>query len=238
MRGTFLVTQNDRELVLKTGDATVISCAQTGSYLQPDTGRLICVRLPRAALTPFLPNPEERAGELIPGSLEPLRLLKAYAGTLVADDDLAVSPAVSRAVVNHLCDLVALALGSKGDGAAQAGARGLRAARMQAAKAFIDSRLGSPELSIQAAANHLAVTTRYVRKLFEAEGRSFSGYVMDQRLTRAHAMLAGVRYAGAPISGIAYEVGFSDLSYFNRAFRRRFGMTPSEVRIDRKAAAS
>jgi len=32
------------------------------------------------------------------------------------------------------------------------------------------------------------------------------------------------------VPDIAYDVGFGDLSYFNRSFRRRFGRTPSEVR--------
>jgi AraC-like DNA-binding protein len=32
------------------------------------------------------------------------------------------------------------------------------------------------------------------------------------------------------ISAIAYEAGFADLSHFNRAFRRRYGETPSDVR--------
>ena len=237
LRGTFLITQSNRELALNTGDATVISCARVGSYLQPESGRLMCVRLPRSALTPFLAEPDERAAELIPSDVEPLRLLKAYAASLVADDDLVVSPAVSRAVVNHLCDLVALALGSNGDAAALAGARGLRAARLNAAKAFIDRQLGSPELSVETVANHLSVTARYVRKLFEAEGINVSGYVMEQRLNRAHAMLTGLRYARAPVSSLAYEVGFGDLSYFNRAFRRRYGMTPTEARLDRAACA-
>jgi AraC-like DNA-binding protein len=32
------------------------------------------------------------------------------------------------------------------------------------------------------------------------------------------------------ISEIAYQVGFNDLSYFNRTFRRRFGPSPGAMR--------
>jgi AraC-like DNA-binding protein len=32
------------------------------------------------------------------------------------------------------------------------------------------------------------------------------------------------------ISDIAFDCGFNDLSYFNRCFRRRFGLTPSAAR--------
>jgi AraC-like DNA-binding protein len=32
------------------------------------------------------------------------------------------------------------------------------------------------------------------------------------------------------ISEIAFDCGFNDLSYFNRCFRRRFGLTPSAAR--------
>jgi len=35
---------------------------------------------------------------------------------------------------------------------------------------------------------------------------------------------------GQSISSIAYDVGFGDLSYFNRAFRRRYDATPSDIR--------
>jgi AraC-like DNA-binding protein len=36
--------------------------------------------------------------------------------------------------------------------------------------------------------------------------------------------------AALTISSIAFESGFGDLSYFNRAFRRQYGAAPSEIR--------
>jgi AraC-like DNA-binding protein len=44
-------------------------------------------------------------------------------------------------------------------------------------------------------------------------------------------MLTDLRYGSWPISAIAYEAGFGDLSHFNRSFRRRYGVPPSEVSI-------
>jgi AraC-like DNA-binding protein len=43
-------------------------------------------------------------------------------------------------------------------------------------------------------------------------------------------MLSDLRLASRSISSVAFEVGFGDLSYFNRAFRRCYGATPSEVK--------
>ena len=47
-------------------------------------------------------------------------------------------------------------------------------------------------------------------------------------LGRAADLLA--RVSERRISDIAFDCGFNDLSYFNRAFRKRFGATPSELR--------
>jgi AraC-like DNA-binding protein len=45
-------------------------------------------------------------------------------------------------------------------------------------------------------------------------------------------MLSSPGFAAEPISSIAYDVGFSDLSYFNRAFRRRYDRTPRDLRAE------
>jgi len=40
-------------------------------------------------------------------------------------------------------------------------------------------------------------------------------------------MLSEPQFSERPVSAIAYDVGFGDLSYFNRCFRRAYGVTPS-----------
>jgi len=62
------------------------------------------------------------------------------------------------------------------------------------------------------------------------EGSSFSEFVLGERLARLHRVLSDPRMSARLIGAIAMETGFGDLSYFNRAFRRRYGASPSDVR--------
>jgi AraC-like DNA-binding protein len=74
------------------------------------------------------------------------------------------------------------------------------------------------------------VSPRYLQLLFESGGGTFSEYVVEQRLARACRMLTETKFADWTIGAIAFEAGFSNLSYFNRTFRRLYGETPSDVR--------
>jgi AraC-like DNA-binding protein len=53
--------------------------------------------------------------------------------------------------------------------------------------------------------------------------------VLAQRLARAHRTLLDPRRESEKISVVAYDCGFGDVSYFNRAFRRHFGAAPSDI---------
>jgi AraC-like DNA-binding protein len=74
------------------------------------------------------------------------------------------------------------------------------------------------------------ITPRYVHKLFEVEGISFSQFVLEARLARAYHMLTDSQHAGMTISAVAFLAGFGDLSHFNHSFRRRYGSSPSGIR--------
>ena len=126
--------------------------------------------------------------------------------------------------------LVALSLGATGDAADVAHRRGVRAARLQAIQADIEAHLLDPDLStIWIAARH-GISARYLRALFADRQMTFADFVTDRRLLVVWRRLVNPNTLCDAISTIAYECGFNDLSWFNRAFRRRFGMTPSEVR--------
>lgn len=230
LSGPLVLTSGGQELTLRPGEATLLCCAELGTYVRPDMGMLSCIRLPRSTLNPFVAGLEDRIFRLIPRDAGPLMLLGTYLTALTDPADIDMAPAVSRTVSNHVTDLIALTLGATRDAANAALGGGMRAARLAAAKAYIQDRIGPHGLSIDDVAGHMGVSSRYVRKLFEADGDSFSKYVLEQRLIRVRGMLTNARFDHRPISSLAYDVGFGDLSYFNKVFRASFGGTPSDLR--------
>ena len=62
--------------------------------------------------------------------------------------------------------------------------------------------------------------------LFEA-GAGFTTRLTELRLRKAADLLA---HRDGRISDVAFAYGFNDLPYFNRCFRRRFGLTPTAAR--------
>jgi len=158
-----------------------------------------------------------------------LRLLVGYLDVLHDNWELS-TPELRRTVATHIHDLCALAIGATRDAAEIARGRGLRVARLRAIKADIRRNLRDGDVSVTALAGRHHVTPRYIQRLFESDGTTLSRFVLEQRLAQVHCMLADSRHADRKIAALAYDVGFGDLSTFNWEFRRRFGVTPSDVR--------
>jgi AraC-like DNA-binding protein len=101
--------------------------------------------------------------------------------------------------------------------------------RLRAIMTDICAHLGDDELSVVEVAQRQRVTPRYVHKLFENEGLTFSSLCWADA-SRAHRMLSDPQLADRTIGFVAFDVGFDDLSYFNRTCRRRYGAAPTEIR--------
>jgi AraC-like DNA-binding protein len=160
---------------------------------------------------------------------EKFGLLASYLRLLMQQPDLAASELCWLAA-NHIQDLVAVTIGATQDASEVAAGRGVRAARLRAIKADIESNLASGDVGSDALAGRHRVSPRYIRKLFEGEGTSLSQFVLGRRLALVCRKLSDPRLAHRTIGAIAFDAGFGDLSTFNHSFRRQFGMTPSEAR--------
>lgn len=111
-----------------------------------------------------------------------------------------------------------------------------RVARMNVIRAYIQTRIGDPALCLDDVAAHAQISTSYVRKLFAAEGARFSAYVLKTRLEMVARALTDPATRSDPVSAVASACGFNDVSYFNRAFRKRYGCTPSDWRSRHRGA--
>jgi AraC-like DNA-binding protein len=218
-----------KEITVGAGPAVLMSCADKASVENALPIQHVTLKVPRAALKPRIVGLEDTFMRPVPAESDALRLLKSYLETLRTDGP-AASIELQHTIVLHICDLITLALGATRDGTELARDRGLRATRLDAMKKYALSRLGDPSLSVNDVARSQGVSPRYVQKLFESEGKTFSSFLLQARLSLAHRRLSDPTWAPLLISAIAADCGFGDLSYFNQSFRRRYGETPSDVR--------
>lgn len=213
--------------VVSAGHALLASSADAATFTGHTPTRLTNIRLKRELLGTHVVDPEGAIGLPIPGNQYALRLLLGYAEVL-GDNEVAMDAQACRVVSANIYDLVALAIGGTRDVRAHAG--GVAAARLHAIKTDAQRSLGQQGLSITDLARRHGISASYVRRLFATEGTSFTEYLLVQRLSRARQLLGDPRQAHRTIASIAFDLGFGDLSYFNRCFRRRYGMTPSDAR--------
>lgn len=91
------------------------------------------------------------------------------------------------------------------------------------------------KITIEEMAAEVGLSQSHFMKYFKnTMGTSFIEYLNEYRLTMASRLLIS---SDASILVIAEEVGYENLSYFNRTFKKRFGQTPREHRKRHRLAA-
>lgn len=211
------------------GEMMLVSDGVRSQCFLPDTIVKV-LSLSRRKLRELAPRIELEAFHHAPAVAPGLALLAGYADLLrAAPPQHAGEQGLAS---SHLYDLVALLLDGLVQGGAARALSGIRAARLELARKDIRAHLTDPEFDIAEAARRQGVSPRYIQQLFAGDGTSFSDVLREGRLDLAYRLLGDATRTDRGISEIAFDAGFSDLSTFNRAFRRRFGLTPSDVRAE------
>ncbi len=219
------VIHRGREFTMRSGSMVLLKLDEP--FFAADGAshkRFTNVHLPVDTLRAMVAGVDGLVGsELEPGGS--LSLAMDYSDLLLRHPTTADE--AGMAIAGHLLDLAAIGLGACRDIAASARHGGLRAVRLKAVLSILEVRFHEPDFSAQKLAATAGLSERYVNELLFEAGASFTTRLTELRLRKAADLLA---HREGRISDIAFACGFNDLSYFNRCFRRRFGLTPTAAR--------
>src|SRR3546814_632781 len=223
------VDQGGREHILASGDSIFVRGGEVSTIGCRSRSRFTNIAVALDDLRAFYSGADDLAMRVVSRQSDLLGLLHAYVDMLRLRAE-AIAGAAGPLAAGHIRDLIAAIAATDIDGPSLPEQPGVKAARLQAIKTEIARCLCDPQLDVEGVARRCGISARYVRRLFQDGGSSFSAHVLGERLDRAHRLLLHPGRASGTIAAVAYGCGFGDLSYFNRTFRRRFGMTPSDLR--------
>ena len=223
------VTQGGRSAGLQKSHMCLMNMSIEGAVCVNDNHRFTATRIPRGGLLGMCPQAENRLYQPIDENQHIRELIMQYSA-LSANAAESLDAVGQHAMAGHMIDLIALLLRTGQDETRLATERGYFAARLQSVQHHVLDRLGDSGLTVGSIAQSCGLSSKQVQRLFERAGMTFTEFVLEQRLQLARRMLASPGNRREKIGTIAYVAGFGDLSYFNRAFRARFDMTPSEWR--------
>jgi AraC-like DNA-binding protein len=156
------------------------------------------------------------------------RIAAEFCATL-AEESAEVDERSREQLGEQFMDILALALSDE-PGHQPADENSVRRARLRSVKAYIESNLGDPALSLVMIAKQNGISLRYLHQLFRLTDMSASEWLRLRRLQRCRDLLASPRNANLSITQIAYSMGFSSSSHFSNLFRAQFNVRPSDVR--------
>jgi AraC-like DNA-binding protein len=109
----------------------------------------------------------------------------------------------------------------------KSGRFGLMDRRIKRVRTLLDEQYRNPP-SVHELAVMVGLSSSRLAHLFRDEvGKSVRSYIVERRLTSAAWLIV---QTDERISQIAYGVGFNDISNFNHAFKKKYGMSPGKYR--------
>ncbi|MGC3945437.1 MAG: two-component regulator propeller domain-containing protein [Chryseolinea sp.] len=101
---------------------------------------------------------------------------------------------------------------------------------LERVKNIVLERLSDPQLGVESLSDDIGLSrSQLFRKISALTGLSVVELIRKIRLQRAAQLL---EKNWGPVTQVAYEVGFSNPSYFTKCFREEFGRLPSEYGVE------
>jgi len=228
LSGSLACEQNGRSRKASPGEIIIIDSAQPCYVETGPPYDAFSVSVPKVALR-GIKNLEDRlANTLVRRGPSTAPLLDCLA--LLAAELTSAPHNQLRTLYEASCTLLPLAAGCFDKANREKASAPHNTALLRLIREFVSQNLSDPALSPQLVAKHFGISIRYVHKLFASIGTTFTMYVTARRLEDLSSDLLSPGRSRRSVAELAHHWGFCDLSVFNRAFRRRFGCSPTEYR--------
>lgn len=229
VRGRFAFSER-RHGTIDVGDATMMRTDIPAELGSNEACTFLSIVFDPSSLSKGV-DADRLTSRLWPRDVPGLKLLRSYLKTLKSAK---IVPGSELADVarRHVLDLIRLAAHEQTQSPTSdfLASSTIAAARLRIAQEDARAMFRDPGLTEGAVAARQGISSRQLQRIFESAGSTFTGYVQDLRLEAALAALVDPASDGKSVTQIAFASGFSDISNFNRQFRRRFGMTPTAAR--------
>ena len=223
-RGAGVFVQDGREAVLNPGDMTIYSTDLPYTLHFDSEVRLSVLMFPKDMLR-FPPQVVQSVtGTRISGASGIGAVVRSYISALAAHVHELDRPA-ERRLLQSAVGLVGELLEPLGDATVDRYGK-LR----RAATDYIEEHLGDPELGPAQVAQAHFVSLRQLYCAFEGTGTNVAGLIRSRRLERCFEELSDPRFVDLTAASIGLTHGFADAAHFSRAFKARYGVSPSSLR--------
>jgi AraC family transcriptional activator of tynA and feaB len=222
-KGVETVRESSREITLTPGSIAIWDGLEPTDIEIVEPFRKRTLLFPRNRVRAVCP----RLGELGPlPSLDhsgPARLLVRYMNALAAE-----LPLLGAAAATSAANVALELLRSVVEPELPSSRTAERAALRTEIRRHVRNHLQDSDLGPTTIARAYAMSVRALHALFEDGEESVAVIVRNERLQRC---LEDLQHADAgSVTEIAFRWGFCETAHFSRVFKRRFGVTPSEVR--------
>ncbi|MDN4546352.1 transcriptional regulator FeaR [Pseudomonas sp. C32] len=219
--GRAMVAQGENQVVLSSGDITLINADQPCDLTYREYSRQLSLILPQTLVEQGLRFSQVRCGEKISAN-SPMAVLSHRLIMSVTRQPI-LSRAESEATMDAIISLLRPAIGRAQEEVSP------HERIMRKSLAFIDLHICNEELCPEMLAREMGVSVRGLYRQFAKSGLVVAQYIKNRRLDFcAESLRQGS--ADITLSSLGYAWGFSDSSHFFFAFKSRFGMAPGEYR--------
>jgi AraC-like DNA-binding protein len=224
--GSGVVAQQERVARLTVGDFALYDATQPYELHFDGPFEQLVLRIPRQYLARRIACPERLTAVAFRASQGSTAVISNFM-VQVYREMCRFDPACLVRMYQVLVDLIVAGLsGTLTDGLPTAN----RLAMQQRIKTFVEMHLSDSSLDCQRIAAEFGISLSYLNKLFQDNDMPLSEWIWSRRLDKARTAIESSRATGQSITQIAYDWGFKDPAHFSRAFKARFGATPSSIR--------